>query len=586
LPAPALAEIDTIVFEMPVSAFEIDSARIAPFLFQDLAQLFSHTLPTITLTAGEVGQPRYLASGELPARALATFSDDIHWIPGVHGTVNLTSLPEAGADRVQFAGLNPPVRAAHAATTSLRLASDAINYDEPGTHVSYAKGPYGADATRISFSRTFSRRLTGALHAAFSNADGQFIDLPYKGHKARARFDYRLFRNWRLAYLHFNTRNQTGIAVPFFPEEWPAITFAFHKEERLYHALELAPSQRFFARVFYWQVKEELNDLARKIRPRLREAGTEAAWQKQREHLAISVHARAGSEQIQGNAIRPATRWYGNLAATFSLKLLPRFWLQSEAHYQHKKDWPAGSAFLVSGLWQYRAHTHFWLQLRRQRLPPALAEKESQFIYLSSNPQLQAVALLHLEGGFAWRRSKWDLQAQLGNSRWQNGLLFSAYSAAGPAYLRNAQRSAQALAARWQIRWQPATNFAVHVLGAQNLQKLPPHYWFWFQPEGAARFFIETRRAFFKKELEAAPRFAVRYLGERTSPVFSEPSVLPQFKTLPAVAVLDFHLRLRYGSGAMLFSWENLLQRKFELRDGVPDPGLVLRWGFQWTFHN
>jgi hypothetical protein len=530
-----------------------------------------------------VGQPHYLASGELPARVITTFVDSVQWISGVYGTVDLTGLPEAGVDQMKFEGLTSPSFAASAAVPSQRLAGDSLNYVEPLTRVVYSSGPFGADATRVTFSRAFSRRLTGALNIAFSNADGQFIDLPYEGHKGQARFDYRLRWNWRLTYLHFNTRNETGVGVAFFPEEWPEVNGAFHKEERLYHAVELAPSQKFLTRAFYWQVKEELNDPARKVRHHLRDAGAEVAWQRQRERFATSAHLRAGSEQIQSDTIIPDSRWYGNMAAALSWKPVPRFWLKGEAQYQHKADWPAGHAFALSGLWQVHANVLFWARARQQRVPPALVEKESHLTYLSANPHLQAVDLLHLETGFTWRRNSFAMQAQLGSGRWQEGFVFAADSAAGPAYLHNDDQPEQTTAVRLQLRWQPVKDIAIHLLGAHNLQKLPPHYWFWYQPEGFARLHLEARRTIFKNNLEVMPRFSARYLGERTSPVFSEQSVLPQFNTFAAVTTFDFHLRLRYGSGAMLFSWENLLNNKYQLREGVPDPGLLFRWGFQFA---
>ncbi len=573
-------------FEMPGTAYEIESSHVPEFLFQDLAQLFSNTLPGIPLAAGEVGQPHYWASGELPARVITTWVDSVNWIPGVYGTVDLSGLPEAGANNTQFDGLHSPVFAPGAVYTGLRLTRDSLSYDEPLTRVGYAKGPFGADATRISFSRAFSRRLAGDLNVAFSNADGQFVDLPYKGHKARLHFDYRLGRRWRLIYRHFNVRNEVGIGVPFFPEEWPQVDGAFHKEERLYHAVDVAPSRKFLARAFYWQVKEELNDPARQIRHRVRDGGAEAHGQWQHERAAVAVHARIGNEQIHSTSIIPGSRWYGNIGATFSWRLISRFWLQSEGQYQRKGAWPESQALSLAGLWRAHASVLVWVRARQQRVPPALSEKDNQLLYLSSNLKLQAVDLVHLEGGFSWRRNAFAGQVQVGSARWREGYLFAADSAAGPAYLRNDDQSEQTMAARAQLQWQPKRDISIQLVGAQNLQSLPRHYWFWYQPEGFARLQLEARRTFFKNELEVMPRFSVRYLGERTSPVFSEESVLPQFKTFAAVTTFDFHLRLRYGSGAILFAWENLLNNKYALRDGVPDPGLLFRWGFHWTFRD
>jgi hypothetical protein len=55
---------------------------------------------------------------------------------------------------------------------------------------------------------------------------------------------------------------------------------------------------------------------------------------------------------------------------------------------------------------------------------------------------------------------------------------------------------------------------------------------------------------------------------------------------LPSAPVLVVQLRLRHGDGALLFSWENVLDQKYEWRSGVPATRRFLRWGFWWNFLN
>lgn len=118
------------------------------------------------------------------------------------------------------------------------------------------------------------------------------------------------------------------------------------------------------------------------------------------------------------------------------------------------------------------------------------------------------------------------------------------------------------------------------------LNGLPPDFWFWHQPEGYSRVYLETQKNVFGGDLELLPRLAGRLVGKRYSPVFATTAVQILDDELPATAVLDFQIRLRHGDGALLFSWENVFNKRFDWRHGVPAVGRYLRWGFWWNFLN
>ncbi len=588
-----------INFQMPQAAFVFSPANRAEYLFQDLSQLLSYAMPVIPLVTGEVGWPRYISTGELPSRVIATMIDSVWWIPGVYGTVDFTGLPEPSNTIGALHNTPQLFLPSHGLASTFALAHDTLNFAQPLSDAEYAKGPYGADAVRVNFSRAFSRRIAGLLHATFSNSEGQFEDFPYDGHKAMGRFDYRLNALWQVRYRHFNSRNQAGIAVPFFLEEQPELTNASHKEERLYHGLELAHAHAFMARVFSWQVKEELNDAARQVRHRLRDWGGEASWQRQRERFVLSAHARLGSEEVRSSTLASAARFYQELAAQAALRVHSRLWLQSTGQLRHKKDWPTDYSFALAGLYQHNKEKLFWAKLGLYQIPPAPAERDHALPDLTRNASLRAVRLQHVQLGGRAAFSKAALQLTLGNARWQRGLVFAADSitTAFPEFgdsvqialsprLLNQKSTRRAWGAQMSLRWRPWQSVLANVHGAAAFQQPAKQFWFWYQPESYARASLETRMLLFEKSIAASPHLSVNYLGARLSPVFTETSAGTSFKTLQAAATVDFQLRLLYGEGALFFSWENLLDEKFELRAGVPHPGRIFRWGFWWKFLN
>ncbi|MDZ7288894.1 MAG: hypothetical protein ONB44_04100 [candidate division KSB1 bacterium] len=583
---PSADSVRTAFFMLPQIGFRLDTAATSTCLFQDFAQLASQTLPIIPILTGEVGQPRYLATADAPARVVQTSVDEVSWIPGVYGTVDLTSLPDATVQKLEEVGASP-----HATTTILspyvfHLASDSLDFKVPFSRIEYAKGPFGADAVRIRFGRALGKHLATYLNSAFSNSDGQFVDRPYEGHKVNAQFDYLLTSTWKLQYRHFNSRNEVGVGVPFFPEEWPGLSQAFHKEERLYHAFELSSANRFSLRGFVWQVKEELRDPLRRHRHRLRDGGAEIKWAKQNAQWALHFQNRIALEAIKSTSINDHSRIYEQIAAAVGLRLFPKIWLSANGHFAYKENWPAGAALQAKLIANPSRSFTWWLSGGVWKIPPALGERDNTLPYFAPNDHLQAADLQHGEIGLKWQSARFDGQVRLSGSVWNEGLVFKMNSPGNSGSLYNSNRQWTILAAQLHLHWEFARRWHFFAISAQTANELPRDFWFWHQPEGCSRVYLETLQSFFDGDLEILPRLAGRFIGRRYSPAFAPDAVELLDHELPRAAVLDLQIRLRHGDGALLFSWENVLNQQFDWRSGVPAVGRFLRWGFWWNFLN
>ena len=574
------------LFESPAVAFRVAPARRAEFLFQDLSQLGDLTLPVIPIISGEVGQPRYYAGAELPARAISYFIDGIEWIPGVYGTVDLMSLPEAGFERLEFGQPQASRAFPTGMASQVRFETDTVRYEVPFTNVEYANGPFDADAVRVSFGRAFSPRLTGLLNATLSNTNGQFQGLPYEGHKATARFDYRLNAIWRVRYRYFNSNNEAGLIIPFFPEEWPTLSGGFHKEVRLYHAVELAHRGNLTARVYNWLIKEELNDRSRKIKHQLRETGAEAVAGWQRKQFALTIQARLAGEKLSSATIHHRARMHQQVSANLGVRLSRRWWLYSSGYFRNKPDWPSGYAATLGGLIKLSQTSWIWSSVGRWKIPPSPAERDHSLEVFSGEDRLRAVTLDYAQLGIRLDGKNAEIQLSLGAAQWRDGYVLTDSTDTGGQGLVNSVTRENTFGLKVSMRFQPIANVFAGVQGAHALSGLPGQFWFWHQSGAHWRVYLEARRRLFDNTLEVLPRLSGRYLGERYSPFFEAGRDFPTFKTLASAATLDFHLRLQYGNGAFFLSWENILNREFNWRVSVPDPGLVFRWGFWWKFLN
>ena len=583
--AAVLPKAPPPLFKSPQTAFRLEPDRRSEFLFQEMAQLGSFTLPVVPIAAGEVGKPHYFATGFLPARGVNMFVDDIYWRPGVYGTVDLTSVPEAEIDVTQITSLTNHEQALHNGPTQFYFNTDSLNFGIPFSDAEYSKGPFGADAVRIGFGRAFSHRLSGFLNATFSSADGRLGEAEYDGHKGGAKFIYQLNSKLRAKYRYFNSINESGVAVPFFPEEWPSVESARHKEVRLFHSLEIAHTHRFMARAFNWIIKEELNDVNREVRHRLRETGVEAHWRWQREHVSVTTHLRAASEAVSSSTITYNGRFVQQFGANVGMKLSKHFWFQGAGHFRHNPDWPSDYSASASLLWQPNQKNVLFYRGGNSQFAPALAERSNALALFSNNEKLQAVKLRYDQIGATYRDSKLALQLVAGIGQWHDGFELAIKDSA-TIMLTNSVETKTLAGMQIALRYNPFSSFWVGAQGAIGLNNLPEHYWFWYQPKSHARVYVETHWRIFEKTIEVLPRLSLRYLGKRSSSTFSNENIIPVLEELPAATTMDFQIRFLYGEAALFFSFENLFDQQFQWRTGVPDPGRVFRWGVWWTFLN
>lgn len=569
-----------------------DSQARAENLFDEVWQLGTRSLPLLPLRTGGIGQPRYFATGMLPPRALDHFVDEVWWRPGVYGTADLAGLPDAAVDGIALNQLVPETGRQAQSAAFLHFTTDSLRYEIPFSRAEYVKGPLGGDATRVRFGRAFSRRLNGLLHLTINNADGfvnrsgSFLPLPAEVFKAGARLDYRLNQNWQARYRYWLVRAEAGVEAPFFPEEWQRSGNNRHKETRLYHALELNRRDQLRLRAFLWNIYEELNATVVKIRHRVREAGIETSWQWQEESLAAIFTGRLSHEKLESPTIDDR----GRLNAAAGLKLVvplnERLALQTVAHAGYKPDWPTGYTLAAAGIYRWTSSWFAWLGMEQRRIPPAPGEHSNSLRLLARPAKLEAVTLQQALAGIAFERHSLAARLVFGRGWWHEGLVWSFQREDTTAALRNDTAVVETPALQAQLRWRPLTHLAVGLHTAHALQQVPQQFWFWHQPRTYVHAYLASPWILFDHDLEVTPRLAARVIGERFSPAFSEDLGTVSFVHLATARVIDFQLQLRHGAGALFLSWENLLDRRWQWRAGVQEPGRAFRWGFWWRFLN
>jgi len=103
-------------------------------------------------------------------------------------------------------------------------------------------------------------------------------------------------------------------------------------------------------------------------------------------------------------------------------------------------------------------------------------------------------------------------------------------------------------------------------------------------PEYNITSFAEIGRSLFDKFVFMRMRVSARFYGSRIGFAYPESSLQPILTSRSADVVLDSKLTLIFASAVLTVSYENILNRRYELVPGFSMPPRMLRFGVHWEF--
>lgn len=553
---------------------------------QDALQLVESVLPVLSVRSGDVGLPLFMSASGLPPRLVDIQVNGVRWIPGVYGLVDATGLPEALAEQITLQhNLNVSPSSAMRSAVGFSFAPVLTDFRVPRSSINFVRGPFGGDVIRAWIARRLSSRLNVHFTLDQANSSGQFSQMPYDGQKLTGEFGYSLSGQTALRYQYFNSKNEAGAILPFYPEEQLGDSIGFAKESRIFHGVEFS-LPAFFVRPFYWEVRNEFRGDVNRVRHRTEQAGIEAGWQVRQERWKSQLIAELRDERITsttGFASRSQTYL---VRGTVDWSFAKNLQAQVAGTIHQEADWPtAFDADLDAGMTLMKnMQTH--VILSRRVINPMPAEFANALAILQSNANLKPAELQRATWAWRWQHKEMQsLQIQFAVNRLLAPFALHTLALAGQAFLRNS-RNENVPSVDFMVQWQLSRKLNLGGHGSWMVKEVPELFWYQHVRRGYTRGFVEFVHDFFGGDLATRLRLVWRHYGESLAPSYTK-SNLPYYLRVAGGSLMDVQLLLRHGSGTVYFSFENILhQKNLKWRPGISAPGYFVKWGVRWDFRN
>lgn len=552
---------------------------------QDALQLVEAVLPVLPVHSGDFGLPSFFGASGLPPRLVDIFVDGIRWMPGVYGLVDASGIPEVLAGEISLQRR----RGAFATSLQHRIVAFSFtptlfDFRTPISLLNIVRGPFGGDAIRAMVARRLSAKMRFRFTLDEANSSGQFANLPYDGQKLSAELTYMISNDATLRYHYFDSRNESGALLPFYPEGLSGDSAGIGKEQRFYHGLEFAwPA--IFVRPFYWNLRNEFRSSTMQSRHRTERFGIEGGWQKTWQNFRSALHVEVADDRIVSTSISVSRSQSYRLRGEMDWAAFDHFRAGIAATLHKEADWPAALDLDFDIAYALTKNFEARGVFNRRAINPAPAEFANTIDVLQSNSALQPAELQRGAVELRWQTAdQRSMQIQFALNRFNKPFGFTTSLSAGTANLINDRRE-DVPSLDFLTTWRVSRKLIIGGHGSMMFQNAATLFWYQNVRRSFARGYVEFLQDFFSGDLTTRLRFAVRHYGESFAPVYSS-TAWPEYIEVPGAQLFEVQLFLRHGNTLFYFSFENILNRKFEWRPGISAPGYFLKWGARVDLKN
>jgi hypothetical protein len=550
----------------------------------DALQLLESSLPVLPVHNGDFGLPAFLGTGGLPPRLVDIYVNGIRWLPGAHGLVDATGVPETLAEEMILQNLrtefknSPPQNA-----LAVSFTSKPVDFRTPISSLSFVRGPFGGDAIRASIARRLSSKMRVRFSLDKANSSGQFSDLPYDGQKLHTELNYALSKRAALRYNYFDSRNESGVMAPVYPVWTKDDSIGIGKEQRLYHGIEFS-LPAIFVRAFYRNLRNEWRGDATRFSHRTKQTGIEAGWQKHWQTLRTRLFAEVVDHRIASTS-RVAPRSQSYLARS-EVDWVSRSNLQAGAALSFHKDgeWPAALALDFDFGVSFVKNLHAQALFNRRVINPAPGEYADTLGIINHNASLQPSELQRGAIMLSWQLAAQRIvHVQLALNHLKEPFVLESSHSEGNAFLTNGEKKdvpSLDFLTGWQLNRK--LNFSAH--GSWMLDDASTLFWYQNVRRSFGRAYVEFLHDFFSGDLAIRLRVITRHYGKSIASIDSTTSFANV--EVPSAQLFDIQLFLQHRNLSFYFSFENILNKEFEWRSGIAAPGYSLKWGARVNLKN
>lgn len=543
------------------------------------------------LDYGSLGQFSLLSfNGVSPAATALRFGDLVLSDPilGVSGPVAVPIHLIEGLSESEYI-FDTEVIPGIGGEIALQPLSFAGNH--PYSRVFFRAGDWGYSDLGVLFGLPISESAKLMIAGDRQEYDGFTQNMGHTGSRILTGISYRPHASFELKYTSFLFKNDVKVPAPLLPDLFPYPANAGRKENRWQQALTVRcgrleqDSRQFDVNLNVMRLKQKATGDSLLFDNRNIRIGLEVG-----QRFAVGSHVLGfggtiTADRLRSDRLGDRADYHGYGAFRYAYRSGGRTAVSGQIgiqkHDDFKLDWVAAGHINVA----LSQDSRFWMGAKKAVRYPTFAERYWQSSFFVGMPQLAAEEGYTAEIGYGLQIPQHLLlQTRLFTRRVDDWIgehdLADVEDRFGPQNL--GKRTVRGVDAKFV--WTIFPDTEVGLFGSYlNVAEDAPEKQLQI-PEFAVYSFLETGHLFFDDFVFIRLRVSSRLFGERHGLFFASSTSPPDRAVLNPDALLDTKLSFEFSNAALYVSWENLLDRRYQLVPGFFMPPRTLRFGVDWEF--
>jgi len=473
----------------------------------------------------------------------------------------------------------------------LRLRPLSFADNRPYSRVFFRAGDWGYSDLGVFFGLPISESAKLMIAGDRQEYDGFGERMNHTGSRILTGISYRPHSGFALRYTSFLFKNDVKVPAPLLPDLFPYSANAARKENRWQQALTMQwgnlehSNRQFDANLHVTRLQQETLGDSLLFDNRDLRVGLEIA---QRFAVGSHVFGFGGNiavDQLSSEQLGEQSDYQGYGAIRYSYRPDGRTTVSGQIGVQKQDDFALDWVAVGHVNFDVTQDNRLWLGAKKAVRYPTLAERYWQSSFFQGMPHLAAEKGYSVEIGYGVRIPPSLLfQAQVFTRRVDDWIANDYLTEVGDRFGPQNFGSRTIRGVDSKLIWTVFRDTEFGFIGSyMNVAESASEKQLQI-PEFVVYSYFETGHLFFDEFVFIRLRLSSRLFGERHGLFFASSTSLPERTVLDPDAVFDIKFSFEFSDAALYVSWENLLDRRYQLIPGFFMPPRTLRFGVDWEF--
>ncbi|MFQ5752428.1 MAG: TonB-dependent receptor plug domain-containing protein [bacterium] len=554
----------------------------------DFTELLPNSFP---LDLGSIGQFSPLTSRGTNEQEGKILLDGIVLQEPINGFVNTTNIPINLVKDMAFSSAGSFVPfGAQAIAGILQIDTYQFQGVHPYSKVFFRAGDWGYSDLGVIFGLPLTKNTSFMISGNRQEFSGFELNRKHTGSRIASKISYQPNSAFALNFTAFLNKDEVQVPAPLLPDLVPRTANARRKENRIDQTLSVKigdlprQNRQFLGHIYFAKIRQEsFGDTLL-----FNNKNLSFATGLQYEMITGKQWFTAGGEirldDLKSAELSSHADQIGHIFVRDRFQVTNRLRLRLQALLEKHDGY--STAFNPSAQLHYALSkiSNIWVGIQKTKRYPSFSERYWPTLFFRGNPNLNVEKGTTFELGYVLKNGetlkiksaifRTHVNDWIGAANRVDSLSY------GPSNLGDRTISGLDLKFIWNYFSTGQFGFIGSFLNVQENSLAKQLQ----VPEYSIYSYLEMGRPFFQDYVFIKLRLIGRFFGERFGPFYAGPAALPEITKLGANIVLDGQSTFQFKDAKLTVSWENLLDKRYQLVPGFFMPPRTLRFSIEWEF--